>query len=62
MAQKTPKTNGGVKKTRAPSAWSTYLKSNMAALKQANPGKDHKELMAILGASWKVSPDNPKKA
>ncbi|KAJ3012741.1 UNVERIFIED_CONTAM: hypothetical protein HDU68_001043 [Siphonaria sp. JEL0065] len=60
---KTAKTPGSVTKTgkHGISAWTNYVKKELAPLKASNPNFSQKQLMTLLGSNWKASDDNPKK-
>ncbi|KAI0034750.1 hypothetical protein K488DRAFT_83701 [Vararia minispora EC-137] len=44
---------------RTPSAWSTFLKDNLKAYKDKNPGCSHGEAMKEMATLWDKSPLNP---
>ena len=49
----------GTKAKRAPSAYNTFMKSEIAKVKKANPSLDHKEAFKVAAGNWKTSSENP---
>jgi hypothetical protein len=47
------------KAKKAPSAYNTFMKSEIAKVKKAQPSLDHKEAFKVAAANWKTSKENP---
>lgn len=54
------KTTKSGKTSRAPTPYNKFMKDEIARVKAANPGIDHKEAFKMAAANWKTSPENPK--
>ncbi len=47
------------KAKRAPSAYNTFMKAEIAKVKKANASLDHKEAFKVAAGNWKSSKENP---
>eukprot|EP00602_Paraphysomonas_sp_CaronLab_P009653 CAMPEP_0185023104 /NCGR_PEP_ID=MMETSP1103-20130426/5795_1 /TAXON_ID=36769 /ORGANISM="Paraphysomonas bandaiensis, Strain Caron Lab Isolate" /LENGTH=69 /DNA_ID=CAMNT_0027555527 /DNA_START=73 /DNA_END=282 /DNA_ORIENTATION=+ len=47
------------KSKRAPSAYNIFMKAEIAKVKKANPGFDHKEAFKAAAGHWKTAKENP---
>ena len=57
---KPAKATGEAKAKRAPSAYNVFMKTEIAKVKKANPGFDHKEAFKAAAGNWKGSAANKK--
>ena len=59
---KSKKTNANVdaKSKKTPSAYNNYMKAKFSEFKEENPDKNAKEIMSLIGASWKTLSDEEK--
>ncbi len=44
---------------RAPSAYNTFMKTEITKVKKANPTLDHKDAFKVAAGNWKTSKENP---
>lgn len=59
-ATKVSKKDKAPKEKRAPSPYNVFMKSELTAVKKANPSLDHKEAFKVAAGNWATSPQNPK--
>jgi hypothetical protein len=55
----TAKAAAAPKAKKAPSAYNTFMKTEIAKVKKAQPSLDHKEAFKVAAANWKTSKENP---
>lgn len=56
---KSPASKAAPKAKRAPSAYNTFMKNEIAKVKKANASLDHKEAFKVAAGNWKTSKENP---
>ena len=54
-----PAAKAATKTKRAPSAYNSFMKSEIAKVKKADPKLNHKDAFKVAAGNWKSSKENP---
>lgn len=48
------------KQAKPPTAYNTFMKRDMAAVKAGSPGMSHKDVFKLSASRWRTAPENTK--